>query len=69
MGLFAMILNIAFMILGVEPTTKFPPALTSEEEAKYFELHKKGDEKAREKLIEHNLRLVAHVVRKYYIYT
>ena len=67
MGLFAMILNIAFMILGVEPTTKFPPALTSEEEAKYFELHKKGDEKAREKLIEHNLRLVAHVVRKYYI--
>lgn len=67
MGLFAMILNIAFMILGVEPTTKFPPALTSEEESRYFELHKKGDEKAREKLIEHNLRLVAHVVRKYYI--
>ena len=32
MGLFAMILNIAFMILGVEPTTKFPPALTSEED-------------------------------------
>ena len=55
------------MILGVEPTQKFPPALSKEEEAKYFELHKKGDEKAREKLIEHNLRLVAHIVRKYYV--
>ena len=67
MGIFSMLLHIAFMILGVEPIQKFPPALSSEEEAKYFELHKKGDEKAREKLIEHNLRLVAHVVRKYYV--
>ncbi|MBQ3018338.1 MAG: RNA polymerase sporulation sigma factor SigK [Clostridia bacterium] len=67
MGIFAMIMHIAFMILGVEPTQKFPPALSKEEEAKYFELHKKGDEKAREKLIEHNLRLVAHIVRKYYV--
>ncbi len=67
MGLFAMLMNIAFMILGVEPTTKFPPALSKEDEAKYFELHRQGDEKAREKLIEHNLRLVAHVVRKYYV--
>ncbi len=66
MGIFSMLLHIAFMILGVEPTQKFPPALSKEEEAKYFELHKMGDEKAREKLIEHNLRLVAHVVRKYY---
>lgn len=67
MGIFAMIMHIAFMILGVEPTQKFPPALSKEEETKYFELHKKGDEKAREKLIEHNLRLVAHIVRKYYV--
>lgn len=67
MGIFAMIMHIAFMILGVEPTQKFPPALSKEEESKYFELHKKGDEKAREKLIEHNLRLVAHIVRKYYV--
>lgn len=67
MGIFAMILHIAFMILGVEPTQKFPPALSKEDEAMYFELHKKGDMKAREKLIEHNLRLVAHIVRKYYV--
>ena len=67
MGIFSMILHIAFMILGVEPAQKFPPALSKEEEAMYFDLHKKGDERAREKLIEHNLRLVAHVVRKYYV--
>ena len=67
MGIFSMILHIAFMILGVEPMQKFPPALSKEDEEMYFKLHKQGDEKAREKLIEHNLRLVAHVVRKYYI--
>ncbi|MBP3495489.1 MAG: RNA polymerase sporulation sigma factor SigK [Clostridia bacterium] len=67
MGIFSMILQIAFMILGVEPIQKFPPALSREDEAKYFELHKKGDSNARDKLIEHNLRLVAHVVRKYYV--
>ena len=67
MGIFSMILHIAFMILGVEPMQKFPPALSKQDEEMYFKLNKQGDEKAREKLIEHNLRLVAHVVRKYYI--
>ncbi len=66
MGIFSMILNVVFMILGVEPVQKFPPILTKEEEAEYFKRHHQGDRKAREKLIEHNLRLVAHVVRKYY---
>ena len=66
MGLFSMVLHVAFMILGVEPTQKFPPALSKEEESKYLELCDKGDMDARNKLIEHNLRLVAHVVRKYY---
>lgn len=67
MGIFSYLIHIAFMILGVEEAERFPPALSREEEARLFELHKKGDEKAREKLIEHNLRLVAHVVRKYYL--
>ena len=67
MGIFSMILHIAFMILGVEPMQKFPPALSKEDEEKYFILHKQGNDEARQKLIEHNLRLVAHVVRKYYI--
>ena len=66
MGIFSMILNVVFMILGVEPVQKFPPILSKEEEMEYFKKHQKGDKLAREKLIEHNLRLVAHVVRKYY---
>ena len=43
----------------------FPKPLTVEEEKLEFEKMKKGDKKAREKLINHNLRLVAHVVKKY----
>ena len=66
MGFFTMILHLTYMILGVEPVQKFPPALSKEKEKEYFENMKSGDMKARDKLIEHNLRLVAHVVRKYY---
>lgn len=43
----------------------FPDPLTKEEEEKYIELLVKGDKIARDKLIEHNLRLVAHIVKKY----
>ena len=43
----------------------FPDPLTKEEEEKYLELAKNGDSEARSKLIEHNLRLVAHIVKKY----
>lgn len=43
----------------------FPKPLTSEEEEKYTLLLAKGDENARNVLIEHNLRLVAHIVKKY----
>lgn len=43
----------------------FPDPLTKEEEDKYIELAKLGDKEARSKLIEHNLRLVAHIVKKF----
>lgn len=43
----------------------FPKPLTLEEEKLEFEKMKQGDKKAREKLINHNLRLVAHIVKKY----
>ncbi len=56
----------ACMILGIEVPQNFPPPLGEEEEKKYFEMKSMGDEKAREKLILHNLRLVSHIVRKYY---
>ncbi len=43
----------------------FPDPLTKEEEDEYIELAKLGDKDARNKLIEHNLRLVAHIVKKF----
>ena len=43
----------------------FPDPLSIEEENKYLLLMKHGDENARNKLIEHNLRLVAHIVKKF----
>ena len=56
-------------ILGIGTPQSFPQALSSEEEKAYFTIMRRGDEKsedARQKLILHNLRLVAHIVRKYY---
>lgn len=43
----------------------FPDPLSKEDEDKYVELARNGDIEARNKLIEHNLRLVAHIVKKY----
>ena len=43
----------------------FKQPLKAEEEKYYLELYRNGDETAREKLVEHNLRLVAHIVKKY----
>jgi len=43
----------------------FPDPLPKEEEDKYIELSKLGNKEARNKLIEHNLRLVAHIVKKF----
>ena len=43
----------------------FPDPLSKEEEKEYIEKMKLGDKESRNKLIEHNLRLVAHIVKKY----
>lgn len=43
----------------------FPEPLSPKEEEKYLQRMQKGDKEARNKLIEHNLRLVAHIVKKY----
>ncbi len=43
----------------------FPKPLSTKEEADYLKRCKEGDKTARDKLIEHNLRLVAHIVKKY----
>ena len=53
-------------VLGIGTQQKFPPNLTTSEERQAFLQMRDGDEDARQRLILHNLRLVAHIVRKYY---
>lgn len=50
-------------------TGSFPKPLTEEEERHYLELARMGDEEARNILIERNLRLVSHIMKKYYAQT
>nr|MBQ8244698.1 RNA polymerase sporulation sigma factor SigK [Oscillospiraceae bacterium] len=50
-------------------TGSFPKPLTPEEERHYLELAQKGDLEARNVLIERNLRLVSHIMKKYYTQT
>ena len=50
-------------------TGSFPKPLTEEEERHYLSLAQKGDLEARNVLIERNLRLVAHIMKKYYAQT
>ena len=53
-------------ILHVTGGGAFPRPLSESEEEKYLQLARKGDISARNILVEHNLRLVAHIVKKYY---
>lgn len=59
-------LKNAFLMVGyVSNANSFPQPLTPEEEQHYVEMYKSGSEDARNVLIERNLRLVAHIVKKY----
>lgn len=67
-----MILATSFFTIGayclflkITSNSIFPPPLNKDEETEYFKKAKKGDEDARAKLIEHNLRLVAHIAKKF----
>ncbi len=64
---FMLLVGSAFLMLRMGKSTgSFPKPLSAEEEKKYLDLWQQGDEEARNMLIEHNLRLVAHIVKKYY---
>ena len=52
-------------LLGAINSQNFPDVLSSDEETKYLEAWRNKDFEARNKLIEHNLRLVAHIVKKF----
>ena len=64
--LLSLISSMWFMILHVSGTGSFPKPLKPEEEEKYLKLFKQtNDIKVRNILVEHNLRLVAHIIKKY----
>jgi RNA polymerase sporulation-specific sigma factor len=65
-SLLSLFTHFFHLILGIDSPQTFPPPLDAQTEKRYFEKAAKGDEDARQMLILHNLRLVSHIVRKYY---
>ncbi len=65
-SIISMFSNLVHLILGMNTPQNFPPPLSAKQENEYFKLMEGGDENARQELILHNLRLVSHIVRKYY---
>ena len=58
--------RMVFMVLHVVNSGSFPKPLTAAQEREAFAAMRGGDRAARQQLIEHNLRLVAHIIKKYY---
>ena len=61
-----LISSIYYLALHVTGTGSFPPPLSAKKEEELLEKSRNGDTQANNELIEHNLRLVAHIVKKYY---
>jgi len=65
-GLFNSLMeSLIFLISFVSDTKSFPNPLSAKEEQEYIKKMENGDTDAKNKLIEHNLRLVAHIAKKY----
>ena len=59
--------NILYFMLHLSSTNSFPKPLSAKEEQEEFvKFHRDGDINARNKLVNHNMRLVAHIIKKYY---
>lgn len=58
--------GLLYFALHLDNQSSFKKPLSAKQEREYFYKMKQGDEKARDILIEHNLRLVAHIIKKYY---
>lgn len=65
--IFQLLSNVFYFALHAVNTGNFPKALSEKEEAVLLDkMIKENDKDAKNKLIEHNLRLVAHIIKKYY---
>lgn len=58
--------NLLYFALHVTSGGSFPKPLSPKDEKECLEKIKEGDQDAKNKLIEHNLRLVAHIIKRYY---
>ena len=65
-GILSFFSSFVHLILGINTPQSYPPPLSQKEEEALFAEKEKGSQRARERLILHNLRLVSHIVRKYY---
>lgn len=63
---FLLLMNSLLLMLRIAPGDSFPKPLSREEEQKYLERWSQGDIESRNILVEHNLRLVAHIIKKYF---
>lgn len=58
--------NMFYLMLHIQNAGSFPKPLSAKEEREALERMKSGDSSARDLLVEHNLRLVVHIIKKYY---
>lgn len=65
MSFLAFITKETLFFISYVKNQAFPQPLSPKDEAKYIQLMQEGDQQARNTLIEHNLRLVAHIVKKF----
>lgn len=65
LSVFSFLANNLMFFTGAYSNNVFPEQLSKDEEEELIKKMKQGDKEARNKLIEHNLRLVAHIVKKF----
>lgn len=63
--LYTLFSKVVFFTGAVVGKNSFPKPLSKEDEEKYLKLAKTGDKRAKDVLVRHNMRLVAHIVKKY----
>ena len=61
-----MVSQMVFLVLSVVGSGSFPKPLSARQEREALEAMAAGDQEARQRLIRHNLRLVAHIIKKGY---
>lgn len=66
---FLLLMNSFLLMLRIAPGDSFPKPLSREEERRQIENWMRGDIDSRNTLVEHNLRLVAHIIKKYFTQT